>query len=192
MKKQILTGTNLSELERAYDKIMVWFFAFPDAEFTLNELCKNLKIAKTTANIVVSAFEKRDFLTHHVLGKVWRIRANASHAFFTTHKIPFNLKSVYESGVLQWINSNIPGARAVVLFGSYRKGDDTEKSDVDIAVEVIRDNEQEIIPLQIARMGYRVNVPLNIHVFSRNKIDLNLFANIANGILLQGFLEVRP
>ncbi len=188
----MLAGTTLSELERAYDKIMVWFFAFPDTDFTLNELCKNLEIAKTTANTVVSTFEKMGFLTHHVLGKVWRIRANASHAFFTTHKIPFNLKSVYESGVLDWINSNIPGARAVVLFGSYRKGDDTEKSDVDIAVEVIRDSEPETISLQIRRMGYRENVPLNIYVFSRNKIDLNLFASIANGILLQGFLEVRP
>ena len=41
-------------------------------------------------------------------------------------------------------------------------------------------------------IGYRKNVPVNVHVFSRNKIDLNLFANIANGIILEGFLEVRP
>ncbi len=192
MKKQILKGTNLSELERAYDKIMVWFFAFQDTDFTLNELCKNLEIAKTTANIVVSKFERMGFLTCHVLGKVWRIRAKPTHVFFVTHKIPFNLKSVYESGVLEWVNNNIPDARAIILFGSYRKGDDTEKSDVDIAVEVLRDSEPEIINLQIAQMGYRKNVPLNIQVFSRNKIDLNLFANIANGIILHGFLEVRP
>ncbi len=191
MKKQILKGISVSESESAYDKIMTWFFAFSESEFTLNELCKKLKIAKTTANSTVLKFEKLGFLTHQVLGKVWRIRANTTHAFFTTQKIPYNLKCVYESGIIQWINDNIPSARAVFLFGSYRKGDDTEKSDVDIAVEVLQYKEQEIISLKLEQIGYRRNIPLNIHVFSRKKIDLNLFANIANGILLQGFLEVR-
>jgi predicted nucleotidyltransferase len=87
----------------------------------------------------------------------------------------------------------VPNSRAVVLFGSYRKGDDIETSDIDIAVEVIGDAEMKIMPLgAIPQLGYRKKVPVNIHIFSRNKIDINLFANIANGIVLEGFLEVRP
>jgi hypothetical protein len=30
-----------------------------------------------------------------------------------------------------------------------------------------------------------------LHIFNRNNIDDNLFNNIANGILLWGFLEVK-
>ena len=41
-------------------------------------------------------------------------------------------------------------------------------------------------------LGYRKNIKVNLHVFSRKHIDLNVFANIANGIVLNGFLEVRP
>ena len=44
----------------------------------------------------------------------------------------------------------------------------------------------------VEQLGYRKNVPINLYIFSRNKIDLNLFANIANGFVLDGFLEVRP
>ena len=100
---------------------------------------------------------------------------------------------VYESGILQEIHRRIPNLKAVILFGSYRKGDDTEKSDIDIAVEVAGDQEIKIESLGILQtFGYRKDVQVNLHIFSRNKIDINLFSNIANGILLEGFLEVRP
>ena len=112
---------------------------------------------------------------------------------FTTRKIAENLRLVYESGVLEEINKHYPQALAVVLFGSYRKGDDVRESDLDLAVEVLGNEELQIIELGIiTKLGYRENVKVNVHVFTRNKIDLNLFTNVANGILLQGLLEVRP
>ena len=81
-----------------------------------------------------------------------------------------------------------------MLFGSYRKGDDTDKSDIDMAVEVLGEDPIRIIErfAQIPQLGFRQHVPVNVHVFNRANIDLNLFANIANGIVLDGFLEVRP
>ena len=79
------------------------------------------------------------------------------------------------------------------MFGSYRKGDDTEDSDIDIAVEVSDNKGIRIVPFAIIhKFGYRKDVLVNLHIFSRNKIDINLFSNIANGIVLEGFLEVRP
>jgi len=183
----------LSELERAYDKLHAWFFAYPQNEFSLNDLAKELEIAKNTANTVVSHLEKEKFLEIKVLGKrLWRIKANTKHPYFITRKIPFNLKLIYESGVLEWITERIPGARAVILFGSYRKGDDIPESDVDIAVEVLENESIRTMTLTVQNLGYRKQVPIQIHIFSRNKVDLNLFANIANGIVLSGFLEVRP
>ena len=99
----------------------------------------------------------------------------------------------YFNGIRDDIAQKIGNANAILLFGSYRKGDDTEKSDVDIAIEVAGNEEVQVISLgQITELGFRKNVQVNLHVFSRNKIDINLFSNIANGIVLEGFLEVRP
>jgi predicted nucleotidyltransferase len=187
-----LNGTMIAELERAYDKAHAWFFAYPTKEFSLNELQKHLGISKTTANILFSQLNNEGFVSIEKLGKIWRIKANLDHPHFISRKIPFNLQMVYESGIINWIKDNIPNNRAIILFGSYRKGDDNEESDLDIAVETISNEPIKILSgLIIKNLGYRENVEANIHIFSRNNIDLNLFSNIANGIVLDGFLEVR-
>ena len=99
---------------------------------------------------------------------------------------------IYGANIVDWVYKTIGSPRAIILFGSYRKGDNNSSSDVDIAAEAVGNKELEIINLGKFRLGSRKNVTVNLHIFSRNKVDLNLFANIANGIVLDGFLEVRP
>lgn len=177
----------------AFEKVVAWFFAYPNEEFTLNNVYKEVYIAKTTVRRVVVLLVKKGFLTVKKTGKLWRISANQSHEFFITKKIPYNLGLIYESGIVEHVLYQIPNAKAITLFGSYRKGDDVDGSDVDIAVEVLGDKPFEIIELgTISQLGYRKNVKVNAHIFSRSKVDLNLFTNIANGIILNGLLEVRP
>ncbi|MBS3093524.1 nucleotidyltransferase domain-containing protein [Candidatus Pacearchaeota archaeon] len=160
---------------------------------SLNDLASQLSISKTNARTIVLQLVEEGFLSLKELGRLWRISCNKSHFFNYTIKIAYNIENIYESNILGEIRKVIPNSRAIILFGSYRKGDDTEKSDIDIAVEVIDNEDLRINQLGIIHeIGFRKNVPVNLHIFSRNKIDLNLFANIANGILLDGFLEVRP
>jgi predicted nucleotidyltransferase len=100
---------------------------------------------------------------------------------------------LYEGKLIYEIYNLVGNPKAIVLFGSYRKGDDTENSDIDIAIEVLGEKGLKIVNFgNIEQLGYRKNINLNLHIFSRNKIDLNLFSNIANGIVLDGFLEVNP
>lgn len=181
------------EVLTAYHRVMTWFFAYPAEDFTLNELHTSVGMAKTTAREAVNLLLKDGFLDIKTIGRLWRIRANPKHEYFYTKKIAYNLAMVYESRLLDQINKNHPNSLAVVLFGSYRKGDDIPESDLDIAVEILGGEPIKVMELGvISQFGYRQNVKVNLHVFSRNKIDLNVFSNIANGIVLQGFLEVRP
>ncbi|HIG94706.1 MAG: Transcriptional regulator [archaeon GW2011_AR13] len=174
-------------------KIIYWFFAFPEKEISLNDLAKNVGISKTNANKIVTYLVKENFLKKEILGKTWRISCNPAHKYNITLKIPFNLGQIYESGIIDKIMKKIPNAKSIILFGSCRKGDDTEKSDIDIAVEIVENTELEISKMgNLEQFGYRKNIPINLHIFSRNKIDLNLFSNIANGIVLSGFLETKP
>ncbi len=186
-----IKGVDPDKLGRAYDKIHAWFFSFPEKEFSLNDIADELEIAKTSANIIITQLVNDNFLTVTKIGKLWRIKANPQHLWFTTRKIPFNLRLVYESGVIPWVEREIQNAKTIILFGSYRKGDDIESSDLDIAVEVTDEQNLDIWKAFIPKLGYRTNINVNIHIFSRKKIDINLFANIANGIILKGFLEVR-
>ena len=192
--EQKIKGANPSDLglEHAYDKLCAWFFAYPYEGISLTKLSKNLDVAKSTTTLIVSALEKEGFLKKEILGNVWRIQANPKHSYFMTKKIPFNLRLIYESGIIAWVTENISDFRAIVLFGSYRKGEDMPTSDIDVAIEIIGNKQFEIIERMIPVLGYRKNVPVHFHLFSRKNIDINLFANIANGIVLQGFLEAYP
>lgn len=183
----------VEDLNEAYSKVLLWFFSYPNKEMSLNDLSEELKISKTTANKVVTKLVKEEFLKKEVLGKIWRITCNQNHPYNSSRKVAFNFIQIYESGIIKEIHKLVSNTHSIILFGSYRKGDDTEKSDIDIAVEVLGNDDLKIKQLGIIKkFGYRKNVTVTLHIFSRNKIDLNLFSNIANGIVLEGFLEVRP
>lgn len=188
---KLLKGAKLNTSD-PYQKVLQWFFSFPDHETTLNHLSEKLKISKTTANRVVIKLLKEGFLTSKIVGRAWQIKCNQQHLYNYTKKISYNLDMIYGSNIIQEVHKLVENPRAIIIFGSYRKGDDTEKSDIDIAVEVLDNKELEICKIGIIQnFGYRKNIAVNLHIFSRSKIDLNLFANIANGIVLEGFLEVR-
>ncbi len=181
------------ELNEAYEKILQWFFSFPEVKIGLNDLSSELKVSKTTAKRIVLELIDAGLLTKDIFGNVWQISFNPRYRDVVLQKIPYNLRMIYASGILEVIHDQFPNPLAIILFGSYRKGDDTEKSDIDIAVEVSGKGTFELVQLGvIPQLGYRQHVPVNLHIFSRDKIDPNLFANIANGIVLEGFLEVKP
>ena len=191
-----LTKVELMKLNEAYQKVLYWFFSFPNIETGLNDLSSDLKISKTTAKKIINDLVEEGFLNKNVYGKMWRITCNLTHTYNLTTKIPFNLAMIsgaYYGSLRDNIFKIVGNAKSIILFGSYRKGDDNENSDVDIAVEVADDEDVRIVELGvIPKLGFRINVKVNLYIFSRNKVDLNLFSNIANGIVLEGFLEVRP
>ena len=190
-----LDKVEMFELNEAYQKVLHWFFSFPDMETGLNDLASRLEISKNTAKRVVNDLIEEDFLNRKIYGKAWNITCNKNHQYNHTKKVAFNLEIVfdaYNGGLKNHILQVVENAKSIILFGSYRKGDDTENSDIDIAVEVENNQEPKIIPLgSIPKIGHRENVQVNLYTFCRNKIDINLFSNIANGIVLEGFLEVR-
>lgn len=191
--KTILKGVKVEEIERAYEKTLSWFYAFPRRTMGLSELAVSIKSSKTATKKAVTALVQKKFIFQENVGRAWILSANPKHPYFKTKKIPYHLGKIYESGILEAIHKHFPQTRAVILFGSYRWGDDIEESDIDLAIEVLDGKELQIVHLgNVENIGYRKNIPVNVHIFSRNKIDLNLFANIANGIVLEGFLEVRP
>lgn len=180
------------ELSETYKKVLFYFFSFPQQAIGLNDLSENIKSSKNAVKEAINHLVNEDFLNVEKIGKAWRITTNQKHPYFITRKIPYNLQLVYESNIVEHIYKTISNARAIILFGSYRWGSDNEGSDIDIAVEVLDNEELRIFTLGIIKeFGLRKDVKINLHIFSRNKVDLNLLANIANGIVLDGFFEVK-
>ncbi len=96
-----------------------------------------------------------------------------------------NLKILYETGFIDFLENEFPGCTAV-LFGSYSLGEDTVDSDIDIAV--IGSKEKD---MDLDKFEKNLERKIVIHYFSSIKdINPNLKESIINGITLIGMIEL--
>src|SRR3989338_1032177 len=115
--------------------------------------------------------------------KRWAIELNRDNKVVIGLKRADNLKQLYECGLVQSIYDNFPSA-TVILFGSYALGEDTNKSDIDLAVI---DAEKKGIDEKFNKILERT---ININYYKSFKsIDKLLLENILNGITLKGAIE---
>ena len=180
-------------IETGRQRILEVLFGYPDKEFSLSDLAKESKVAKANIGAILKEFHKIGFIEITKLSKIWRIRANQRNWFFIKSKIVYNLNFIYQSGLVEFLNDYFKNPKSIILFGSFRKGEDLSGSDIDIAVEIDEDKEYQTIVLrELSKFEEAIGRKIQIHLFNRKYIDQNLFNNIANGIVLSGFLEVNP
>ena len=80
-------------------------------------------------------------------------------------------------------NSFMPNV--IVLFGSYRKGEDTEESDIDLFLECPGEE------ISLGRFEKKLKRKVQLHFKTNfNDYPKELKNNISNGIVLDGYLEV--
>ncbi|MBU0614603.1 MAG: nucleotidyltransferase domain-containing protein [Nanoarchaeota archaeon] len=177
--------------ETAKNKIVEVLFRYPEKEFSLSDLAREAGVAKANIGNILEEFHAAGLVTIEKLSKIWRIRSNQTNWFYVRGKIVYNLNFVYGSGMVEFLVDYFKNPKAIVLFGSFRKGEDMSNSDIDIAVESDEAEEYNIIGLrELSEFEDMVKRKIQLHIFNRKSIDLNVFNNIANGILLWGFLEV--
>jgi len=95
-----------------------------------------------------------------------------------------NLKMIYESGLVDFLEEKFPGT-SIILFGSYSKGEDTIKSDLDIAI--IGSKEKNIDLSEFEKKLERI---INLNFYDSFNMNKHLKNNILNGTVLVGSVEL--
>jgi len=205
--------TNVIKIERKFytetvmNKILEVLYKYPDKEFSLSDLAQAAGVAKGNIGKVLNDFYKDGIIEIEKLSKIWRIRANRKSPILRRLKITYNLISIYQSylgdtNFIDFLNEHFKNPKSIVLFGSFIKGEDISGSDIDIAIEAddlkgyktvhLTEIVDKNLRKEVMRFEEAIGRKIQIHLFNRKSVDLNLFNNIANGIVLSGFLEVRP
>ncbi|MBI2658483.1 nucleotidyltransferase domain-containing protein [Candidatus Woesearchaeota archaeon] len=180
-------------IETARQRVAKVLFTYPDKEFSLSDLAKEAGVAKAHIGEILDEFYKINLIQITKLSKIWRIKASQQSWEFIKSKIIYNLSFIYQSGLVEFLNEHFNNPKSIVLFGSFRKGEDLSASDIDIAIENDELKEYKTLQLnQLTEFESAINRKIQIHLFNRKNIDENVFNNIANGIVLLGFLEVKP
>lgn len=96
-----------------------------------------------------------------------------------------NLKQIYELELTEYLEEKHPGT-IIILFGSYVRGEDTTKSDIDIAIIGTKNKN---IDLQIFEKKLERQININTYL-SFKEIGKELKENLFNGIVLSGAIEL--
>jgi predicted nucleotidyltransferase len=96
-----------------------------------------------------------------------------------------NLRIIYESNLSVVLGKEFAGA-AIILFGSYSRGEDTVNSDIDIAVVGRPDKQVDLSGFE-KLLERKINI--NFYI-SFDKIHKNLKENLFNGIVIGGSIEL--
>ena len=121
--------------ETAKNKIIEILFKYPEKEFSLSDLAREAGVAKANIGNILNEFQEAGLITIEKLSKIWRIKSNQTNWLFIRSKIVNNLGFVYKSGLVEFLIEHFKNPKAILLFGSFRKGEDLSNSDIDIAIE---------------------------------------------------------
>lgn len=163
------------------------FFKKPLYAFHLRELCRILKWSPTKARKNLNILKKRDLITESREKNLSIFRTNKESEAFRELKIIYSIKNAFE--ISRIIEKNVDDFEAIVLFGSARRGEDTESSDIDIGIVGAKEVDIDLKEIE-KRMGRRVSL---LYIGSLKKLikeNKELSNNIFNGFVLKGYLKV--
>ena len=166
--------------------IKEYFFINPNAKLRVREIERNLNLPLPSVIRYCKELEKESVLTTIKMGNVKFYTANRSSEKYLLEKKLCNIKKIYKSGLIEHIRHELSNP-AIVLFGSFAKGEDTEESDIDLYIET--PSKKEVILEKFEKLLKR-----RIQVFQHKNLNElsnpHLANNVINGFLLNGFVEV--
>ena len=163
------------------------FFANPTKNQYLMGISRTIGIAHTSVKKNLLRLVKLGMVEEKVDRRGGRkfplYVAKREESVFRQQKKVYNLAAIGESGLIGHLEEKLT-PKAIVLFGSYRRGEDVESSDIDLFIEC------EEAPVNLAQFQKKLDRRIELHF----KEDFTTYAkelknNIINGIVLSGFLE---
>ena len=168
--------------------ILKIFFRDPQKKYHLREIAKIFRISPRTAKNHLTQLCKEGLVIVEKEKIYENYRANLDSQKFKDYKVFYSIGKIRESGLIEYLNDvfNYP---TIILFGSIARGEDIEKSDIDLFI--ITENKKDI-----DMSKFEKKLKKNIQIFMANKKEFKLgknkelFNNVINGIILSGFVEV--
>lgn len=165
------------------DSIIDLIFKAPEKWIHIRDAARKLGISPNTVRKGIALLKKNGIIQEKREGNLVMFRANLSDDRYKLEKRLYNIRKVYDSGIIDFI-FDYYNPKAVVLFGSYSRGEDVSTSDVDLGV-ITSDKRMPDLSVFEKKLSRRIQLSL----FTRNQVSKEFFNNIINGFVLRGFLK---
>lgn len=167
-------------------RILKLFFDGPHITIHIREVARRTGMTPRGAKYILDALTRDGWLNLTPTGIVSNYSGNYQNEKFLALKRSLNLYSLHSIGLVPALEEFYHTPKCIVLFGSYARGEDTNKSDVDLAIVT----DIEDIP-ELDKYESFINRKISISLVKNvRKEDSNFINSLANGIVLSGYLEV--
>ncbi|HLD19327.1 MAG TPA: nucleotidyltransferase domain-containing protein [Candidatus Nanoarchaeia archaeon] len=168
------------------ERIKEYFFLNPTIRLRVRQIERTLSLPLPSVIRYAKELEKERILKETIISEVKLYSADRSSKEYLLEKKCFNLKSLHRCGLVDFLAKELHNP-AIILFGSYAKGEDTEVSDIDIYIEASFEKKGAVEEFEKAlKRKIQFFTYKNVHHI-RNK---ELANNILNGIIINGHIEI--
>ncbi len=112
--------------------ILELFIKNPYERYYLREASRMLDISPMTVKRALDMLVKERLLIREELKNQILYKGNMESSAFKHLKVAYNLAWLEEKGIVDHLKENLAGLSSLVLYGSFAKGENDEKSDIDI------------------------------------------------------------
>lgn len=169
-------------------KVAEQIFSSPNKTFHIRLLEKLTKTSTTAISKAISELKKYGIINLEKTPLTTNIKANQESESYYFYKKIFNLYKLERCGLI-WNLKEAYTPEAIVLFGSYAKGEDIENSDIDILIISTKKTYDPGKFLQ--EMEKELARKINLHILESIQKSPAEFKNtIANGVVLYGYLKL--
>ena len=165
------------------NEIKGFIFKAPERWMHIREIARKLKISPNSVRKNIAPLKKRGIVEERKDGNMILYRANMNDERCRREKMLHNLRNIFDSGVIESLYEYYSPS-AIVLFGSYARGEDISSSDIDIAVVTSSRKRPDM-----RKFEKRLSRKIELSLFTREGVSREFFNNVANGIVLWRFLK---
>lgn len=165
-------------------KLLKLFLDSPTDSFRLREIARLTKISPPSVMNYLKEFEKESLINKQTKRKVPFYTALRDNPQFILYKKIGIIFELNQCGLVSHIWDKL-SPQAIVLYGSFAKGESIENSDIDLFI-LGKNKNMELV-------DFEKKLNKKVHLFfkeSLKEIPNELKNNILNGIILKGYLKV--
>ena len=171
-------------------KVAELIFNSPNKTFHIRMLEKETGFSTTAIIDSVGELKKYEIIKIQETDLTTNIKANFDSEAYRFYKLLFNLYRLKRYKFIDNLIEVFNNPEAIVLFGSFAKGEDIEESDIDILVISSHKNQEDFSDM-LGKFEEELNRKINILILDSLAKSSNEFKNaVANGIILHGYLKI--
>ncbi|MDO8537383.1 MAG: nucleotidyltransferase domain-containing protein [archaeon] len=126
--------------------------------FSVRGLAREASLSPGSAGLSLNFMHKRGIVLLKIVGKTHQYRANLESPLCRQWKILFNLDKIADSKIVEELLKKFPQINSILLYGSFAKGTNDKKSDIDLLVIASKKSKTDLG--FVNKLGKEVNISI--------------------------------